>query len=623
MHKHAPVELTVLPEELKIIVPPNTSLHRALLSMGLPVNFPCGGAAICGKCKVRFEKGAPEPTLQEVALIPEEERKQGWRLACLAPLPHDAVVHIPDSMRLQSYVAGEKVLQRGVNVKPFVRKVHLNVPLDRLGKAVSEVALVSEELRAVLPDLSVEFSLDALRRLPRVLRAANGSVTLTLFRNQLIDLESGDTREDSYALAIDLGTTTVGLLLLHLPSGQTIDYAAFPNPQGRFGADLIARIAHAAQKENAVEEMRDVLMENLAEVVGHLCLVHQISPSHIYLIGFSGNTVMTQIFWGIDPRYVGQVPFKPTFHHLLAQTVEDLPRPLDKAKKVLSFPLIGGFVGGDTVADLLTAEFDRKKPSAKWLLLDIGTNCEVVLAYKGKLLAASAPAGPALEGAKISQGMRAIPGAISDVREKDGVPHWSTVEDAPAEGICGSGLFHVIAYLLEQKVILKDGRIDQPAGHPYWRDRIVSDDNGVPKILLLTPQEGAVREVFLTQLDIREFQLANAAIRSAWMVLTRQSGITAQSIHRIFIAGAFGNYIRSEALLSLGTIPRVPQQRIRFLGNASLEGVRQFVLDRGNEQRVEELARKAEFVELADSPEFQEIFVQQLNFEVFKENERE
>lgn len=616
MHRRASVELTVLPEELKIIVPLNTSLHRALLSMGLPVNFPCGGAAICGKCKVQFEKGAPEPTLQEVALISEEERKQGWRLACLAPLQHDAVVRIPESMRLQSYVAGEKVLQQGVTIKPFVQKVHLNIPLNRLEKSVSEVALVNEELRTILPSVLAEFSLNALRKLPLVLRAENGSITLTLFHNEIIDVESGDTREHSYALAIDLGTTTVGLLLLHLPSGQTIDYAAFPNPQGRFGADLIARVAHAAQTENAVDEMRHLLMESLAEVVEHLCLVHQILPSNIYMVGFSGNTVMTQIFWGINPRYVGQLPFKPTFHHLLAQTVEDLPRPLNGAKKILSFPLIGGFVGGDTVADLLTAEFDRKKPSAKWLLLDIGTNCEVVLAYKEKLLAASAPAGPALEGAKISQGMRAIPGAISDVREKGGTPHWSTVEDAPAEGICGSGLFHAIAYLVEQKVILKDGRIDDQTSHPYWRERILNDENGSPKIVLLTPQEGAACEIFLTQLDIREFQLANAAIRSAWMILTRKLEIEAQNISRVFIAGAFGNYIRSEALLSLGTVPRVPRQRIRFLGNASLEGVRQFILDRENEKRVKEFAQKAEFVELADSPEFQEIFIQQLNFEV-------
>ncbi|NOX89953.1 MAG: DUF4445 domain-containing protein [Calditrichaeota bacterium] len=609
------IQLTLIPEQADIILPKGVTIQQALRQLKIALNYPCGGAGVCGKCKIKFLKGAPDAGYQEKILLSTRELEQGIRLACLSPLNNDCAVEIPDELRLPTYVAREKILHEEIALRPLVQKLTLNVEIDRLEKYFSDLDLLTRALTDILPPDSFSFSPEALQKLPSALRDQSGITTITLFNSEIIDIEAGDTSYHSYALAVDLGTTTIGLLLIHLPTGETIDYAVLPNPQISFGADLISRISHAGKGQQELIQLKKAVSEALVEIIEHLCLQHQISPSHLYLIAIAGNTVMTQIFWGINPKYVGLSPFRPTVQHLLVQKAVDFPAPISKHTAVLSFPVIGGFVGGDTVSDLLTTEFHRIPEDESRLLIDIGTNCEVVLAKGNKLLAASAPAGPALEGAKISQGMRAIPGAISDLTIENKKLKWITIDDKAPVGICGSGLFHIIRFLRDEGVINPDGSINENPSDSFWKTRIDSDNNDVLRILLVSEEEGAETSVYLTQKDIREFQLANGAIGSAWCLLCKQMEIEPADIDRIFVAGAFGNYIRPEAMIALGTIPSIAKEKIRFAGNASLEGVRQLILNRRNFELIKELAKRVRFVELANLPEFQEVFVSKLRLE--------
>ncbi len=605
--------LQVLPENLELVVKSNQTVAQALIQSGIELHLPCSGAGICGNCKIKFLKGAPPISLPEESLLSQEEILQGVRLACLALLKEDSIVEIPEALRLSSLVSQGILQQSRTSLKPIIRKIYLDLPLDRLQQENSDWDLVSHFLHLKIGKSNVQVLPEALTKLPSALREKRGKMTVTLFERTVLDVEAGDTRSANYALAIDLGTTTVGVLLLDLNTGQTLDYALFANPQAAHGSDLISRIAYAAQNFEHCQRLRELLHQKLVEVIEQLCLQHQISPTNIYAVGIAGNTVMTQLFWGISPKHVGSFPFKPTASHSILRFFLPLHATQMVLPLVFSFPLIGGFVGGDVLADLVTARVTSRKQPKSVLLIDIGTNCEVVLKTSQGMWAASAPAGPALEGANISQGMRALPGALIDLQRSGQTIHWQSIDDQPPVGICGSGLFHILHFLLDQGVITPDGQIVTEPKDPFWKARIyLSQGNQPVKILLVSTAEGAARDLFLTQQDIRQFQLANAAISSAWQLLCKQNGVVPQQLDQVFIAGTFGNFIRPLTLKRLGTVPHLPLNRIQFLGNAALEGVRLALLNRRKLVEVRRLGKTIRFCELASNPEFQEVFVEHL-----------
>ncbi|WP_456407888.1 ASKHA domain-containing protein [Caldithrix abyssi] len=606
------VFLKLLPEKVEIAVKKNSVFAQALAGAGIRLQLPCGGAGICGKCKIKFVKGAPQPVIIEETLLTSQEVQKGVRLACMTRVSADAQVLVPDSLKLESFAASDRPQMKQTEFAPLVRKLHVKLPLDRLLHEKSDADLLKNHLeqKAGLPEVTIDHAV--LSKIPSAIRQRQGEATVTLFQTQVIDVEAGDTQSNNFALALDLGTTTVGLLLIDLWTGQTLDYAVFPNPQISFGADLISRIGYASQGAEQLSALKQAIHEKLTEVIEQLCLQHQISPANIYLLMLAGNTVMTQIFWGITPRYVGLFPFKPTVSQALLQFFFNLFPGRLTLPAVFSFPLIGGFVGGDALAGMMAAPIRPGREKGPALLIDIGTNCEVILQKGTEALAASAPAGPALEGANISQGMRAVPGALIEIRRDGDRMRWQTIENEPPAGICGSGLFHIIHYLTEEKVITEDGLIDADHPRAFWRQRIQLAENNLAQILLVSTDEGALQDIFLTQQDVREFQLAIGAISSAWCLLCRQLQVEPAAIERIFVAGAFGNFIRPESLIHLGAIPAVSGERIKFIGNASLEGLRQTIL---NGQRFEELksvSQSVQFVELASDPGFQDVFVEHL-----------
>ncbi len=591
--------LTILPQNAEVVLPANISLAEALQKLKIPFLFPCAGGGTCGKCRVRFLKGVPPAQFQESVLLTAEELQNGTRLACMTRLLSDCTVQLPEESLVGQQAVQPEQRQQKVKIDPPVEKHFFSENLSTFENYEAWVRF----LRTKLPTLPLDFLPELTQKWALARQEKTSGFTVALFGPTVLDVEAGDTVWQNFALAVDLGTTTVGVLLLHLPSGQSLDYAVFQNPQQAHGADLISRIAFCQQKPENTLRLQKLIVDQFNEIVQQFCLQHQISPSHLYLTVLAGNSVMTHLWWGVNPRSLGVFPFKPEIKDLKI----DFEFPEKISKTILTFPLIDRFVGGDAVADLLTVT--AAGGNEPYLVIDIGTNCEVMLFSGDRKLATSAPAGPALEGAKIKHGMRAVPGALTDLYFEDEILKWRTVDDQPPIGICGSGLFHIIHFLLQQGVVAEDGTIQRQNLPSFWEKRVKEDREGTPYILLVSPAEGAQRTIHLTQKDIREFQLANSAIRTAWKLLCKKLQLPVEDLQNVFIAGAFGNYIRPRTLLYLGTIPDVPLKRIRFLGNAALEGVRLSILNKDFLEKARQLASEVEMVELADDPDFQDVFV--------------
>ena len=343
------------------------------------------------------------------------------------------------------------------------------------------------------------------------------------------------------------------------------------------------------------------MIRYIGQTIGTGCQETGISPEDINHIVLSANTVMNHIFLGVDPVQIAQAPYTPVFSRARSVPAGDLGLEILAEAPVFISPNIGGFVGGDVVSDMLVAGFGRNSKGAR-LLIDIGTNCEVVLEYNGRIWAASSPAGPALEGVCITHGMRAVPGAILDAKIVNDDLELQTVGNEAPRGICGSGLFHLADVLSSMGFIASSGRIREPAAVPDKRfakatGRIRTEEDHRRSI--------AVSEMIdLTQDDLREFQLAKAAIASAWQYLCSSAGCRPEEINTVYIAGAFGNYIRPQAAIDL--------KQVHFIGNASLEGARMMLLNQKYQRRAGRLAEQTVFIELAGRPEFQDIYIENM-----------
>ncbi len=478
-----------------------------------------------------------------------------------------------------------------------------------------DIQLVQEEIEREY-QIRATVSLPVLRRLPEVLRENDYQVTVTVMDQEIIDVEGGNTVEQAFGLAIDLGTTTVVVSLHHLLSGETIDIAASINPQARFGSDLISRLTYISQQADGLEHLHKVIIQGINSLVAELCKIHQVATNNVYLMTLSGNAGMNHLFLGINPQSLALAPYTPVFKELRKERAADLGLAVSTGANILITPNLGGFVGGDVLADMLVAGFGQKDKKSK-LLIDIGTNCEVVVETDSIRMTASSPAGPALEGASISFGMRAESGAIYDAHWQGSELLVDTIDDEPARGICGSGLFHLIDVLIQKKIIKSTGKwneqsdLDTAEIIEFYRQRM-GLYRGEHALLIEGVLQGAKRNIYLTQTDIRAFQLAKSAITSAWQVLCQLAGIQPLAIEDVYLAGAFGNFIRPRTAVDLKLVPAIDLNRIHFIGNASLEGARRILLDQDQLKQVDWLAASTRFVELAGRADFQDLYVQNM-----------
>ena len=456
-----------------VYVLPETKLLEAAGRADLAILTTCGGSGTCGKCRVRIITGACEPTDADRQAFSDDELGAGWRLACQSALNAEAVVHVPDTSRLADVhqILAEAQSAAAPDVHPAVRKVYVELSPPALADHDADLVRLEKELGEVKADLPM------LQRLGRLLRQNDFKGTAVLVDHHLIDFEPGDTTGECYGLAFDIGTTTVVGSLLDLSSGEELAIACDINPQVSYGDDVLSRIQRSGSSPKCLSEIRGAVLKAVSKLIDRLCQDAKTSAKKIYEISFAGNTTMEHLLCGIDPTPLGQVPFVPAHGRGLVVSADEIGISIHPAAAAYVFPVIGGFVGGDTVAGLVATALAQMDGPV--MMVDIGTNGEIVLAHEGRLWAASTAAGPAFEGARISCGMRAATGAIEKV-VFDGDVRLSVIGGTEPVGICGSALVDLAAELLRAGIVTPQGRLlpseELPESLPQpLRERVFMD----------------------------------------------------------------------------------------------------------------------------------------------------
>lgn len=613
MNKTCRVEF--VKENITLYVTPGTTVAEAAERAGIILNFACAKAGTCGKCKVELSGAVSEPTGEEKELLGDVERAAGIRLSCQAKIMGTVSVHVFASQTFATAKIMEWGENREVKLAPCVRKYPLTLTPSTLEESLSDAAVIE---RALGRELVISSSM--LRAIPTVLRASDWKVTVAIeeCENRLIDIEAGDTARSNYAVAFDIGTTSVVGTLIDLTHGRDVATASRLNLQHKYGLDVISRIKHSLTAEG-MENLHRSVVSTVNEIIDELAVKGAVSGAldrrHIYEISVAGNTTMTHLFLKVPVESLSHMPFTPAFVREQRTTARELSIVINPEGAVYSLPMVGGFVGADTTACILASGMHKAERTS--IIVDIGTNGEVALGDHTRMLTSSAPAGPAFEGAEIKYGMRATTGAIEKVVIDNDVTI-NVIGNAAAAGICGSGLIDAVAELLNKGVITDTGEMLKPADVPAslsekLKKRIVLDEKGAP-MFLLSPKGG--EPVYLTQKDVRELQLAKGAIRAIIDMLITEAGISLSDIETFYIAGAFGNYIRCESAVRIGLIPPLPREKVRFIGNAALTGSRMTLLCAPLRRDIAAFSREARNMEFAGRPEFQMAFSEAMLFPV-------
>ena len=589
------ITLTFLPAGRRTTVPAGTSILDAAQALGLAITSLCGGAGLCGQCRILLRRGTLPVTHNDLENLTPEELKEGYRLSCSALPAQDCTVEIPSAAAetagaiLSAGAAPEVALDQAVQAIPVV----LNPPALESGPSDLEVLL------AALPAGTQPPSLRLLQAVPGLLRQAGWRGEAILTSGRLIDFHPEP--RPLCGIAVDLGTTTVVAKLIDLRTGRLLATESGLNRQRRHGEDVIARVGHA--NAHGVSILQREIVEQLNEMIGALAAQGGILREDIYEMVLAGNTVMEHLLLGVPPRHLAEMPYVPAVRNFAPVAAAEIGLALHPEARVVLFPVLGKFVGGDTAAVLLTL---AGRLHGTWLAVDIGTNGEILLCHQGRIWTTSAAAGPAFEGAQISAGMRAAAGAIERVWWRGDHLEVRVIGGGEATGICGSGLIDAVAALLEAGALDESGRL--VSGHPLVT---MAPHPGVAGLL---PAARLTDRIVLTQRDIRELQLAKAAIATAIGLLLQSAGLGPGELEHLYLAGAFGQYISPESALRIGLLPRIDLERIKFIGNAACAGAEMGLINTGQRWRIEALAPRVEYVEVAAAPDFQDLFAENLLF---------
>jgi uncharacterized 2Fe-2S/4Fe-4S cluster protein (DUF4445 family) len=611
------VTVKVLPGPRVTSVPIGTTLLRAALQAGAEITATCGARGRCRSCRVQITEGAiPPSTLADRVQLGDDEVREGYRLACqaeawsaltvmVAPVFDEVSFQIlADTQGLRS--AGGYVLDSGVH-KAFA------TPAPPASEDRPD-----SDLEALLRSLDVpatDIPLDLLRRMPSMLRSSAGGVTIVSFDGRWLAIEAGDTRADAYGMAFDIGTTTIVGYLVDLGSGAVTATVSGLNPQAAFGGDLMSRVAFAQEAPANVRRLQTRLVQTLNGQIEEACRQANVERERIYKVVVVGNTVMHHLFLGIDPTHVGQAPYAPAVRRSLCLSAAEVGLRLRPPTPVITLPLVAGFVGADAVGMVLSTRLDETREPR--IAVDIGTNGEMVIGSPEGLVACSAPAGPALEGAQLSCGMRAARGAIDQVNI-DRTVRYRVIGSGPPLGVCGSGILDLIAGLLDAGLLDASGRLhpDPPAGiaDDLRRRVIVRSDDSTAFVVAPGAETATGKDLVLTQADIRQVQLAKGAIRSGIAMLQRLTDCPDDRIAELLLAGGFGNYLDIAHAVRIGLIPHLPAGRVTYVGNAAGLGAQMALVSESERRRADRLAQGIRHVSLATHPEFQDLFLEALQF---------
>ena len=606
------LQILFMPADKVGDVNPGANLLQVAEKAGVLLNAACAGTGICGNCKVRVVSGnAGLPGQAEIDFLTEWERSAGYRLACLVQPSENMTVEIPGlhggSQRKKDMIKVPADFVPAVTI----HKLHVKVVKSSMKNQKDDLSRIWAA--SGRDDLRIERKL--LPKVHALLEKTKGDVTLVIRGDLLMAMEAGNTVDQCFGAAFDIGTTTIVGMLWDLRSGRLVDAAARTNPQSIYGADVISRIHFCGQAEGNLDLMQQKVIDCFNDILQEFSANTGLDPETIYDLTVVGNTTMSHLFAGVDPTPLARTPFSPVYCLPLDTPAGDLGIRTNELANVHLLSNIAGHVGSDIVGVMLALGLDQLPGCT--VAIDIGTNGEVILAKDGQLAACSTAAGPAFEGAAIFHGMRASAGAIEAVAIEGHAVAIKVIDDAEPIGICGSGLIDAVAQMLEAQLIDSSGRLlerheaAEKGIHPELCQRLLIQDE-MTAFVLAGQQNG--EPIILTQQDIREVQLAKGAILAGIRTLMKGMDVAAEDIDRIIISGAFGNYIKKESAMRLGLLPQVSLEKITFCGNAAGAGVSMALLSERVRRHGETLARQTRHIELSMNLEFQDEFMQAMSF---------
>lgn len=605
-------EIRFLPSETITHAPEGTTIFNAANWAGLAIDSTCGGRGTCGKCKVRVLKGNAPVREADRKFLSPSELDEGWRLSCRAVLHSDCVVDIPRLMgnpkaALLGY--GHHVI-----LNPNVAKVYFELAEPSLQDQRSDLERIVSALDE--EGYQVHSGIALWRELPKTLRGSDFKVTAVVVGDNLIAVEPGDTTQSSYGLAVDVGTTSVVTALINLNTGAVEAVKSGLNRQAAFGADVISRVSHTMMEPEGLAELQTRIIETLNDLLDSVTADSGIAREQIYEAVIVGNATMLHLLLGIDPEPISVAPFTPTMTQPVTFRAAEIGLRMHPEARVSTLPHLGAYVGADIVAGILATDLTRNKDGKLRLLIDVGTNGEIVLGSVNGTLSTAAPAGPAFEGAQIKNGMRASTGAIEgiEITPEGDVRLQIIGGDIKPVGIAGSGLVDGVAEMFKVGIVDASGRLLRPEearGNlpDALVDRLVTVD-GVRAFLL----SDAESNIVLTQQDIRALQFAKGSIGAGVEVLMQQMGVTASDLHQVLLAGSFGSYINPSSARTIGLVPWVPVEQIVAVGNAAGEGAKIALLSFREREAANRIPEFIEYVELSGRSEFNDIFTSVLGF---------
>jgi len=589
----------------KIVSGSSDTLLELALNGNVSLRGECGGAGTCGKCRVQIVRhygtlsGITETEKEKLS---EEEIKNGYRLACQAKLlDGNCTVYIPSGSRSTKRKISAVGLEEDVTLCPAVRKYHISPEKGSFSDILPDLERLKRELGC---HNGMNISLNLLAELPKTLRFSDWDITTAIYGNWIISVEPGDTTEEVYGVSVDIGSSKVICHLISLVTGKTLARANAENPQVMYGEDIVSRITYASKKPENLGKLQKLIINTVNFLIDSVCRQSGISHESIYDLVFVGNSVMHHIFLGITPKYIGVAPFIPAVGELFSVPAKDLGLNMNGEGLVTGVPLIGGYIGSDAVANLLITKIYEKEEIS--LVIDIGTNSEILLGNSEKIMACSAPSGPSFEGAHISSGMKAVSGAIESIKIEDGDVVYTTIDDVKPKGICGSGLIDLVAELYREGIITGTGK---------FRDlkHSLIKTEGLPEFIIEKSfDSGNNGDITITEKDINEFLLAKGSLKTGWTILADRYGIETSQIDKIYLAGSFGTHVNIENALALDLIPEIKRENIVFAGETAVGGAKIALKSSDARKNIEDVLKKVEYLELSVEKSFNSKYIRSI-----------
>ncbi len=593
---------------------PQTGLLDAARQAGVNIESPCGGEGTCGKCMVRVTGG--EVDSRSLGTLPHAAVAEGYVLACATRvLRENLVVEVPEqegteggqfASENEAHLVRQELLPKQWEFDPLAVKWLVKAEPPRLESGLSDLDRLTRAIQHDWGTQPVEFSLSSIREIGDTLRTAEGQVTATLVRDSgrlhIIDIEAGDTTLRHFAIAIDVGTTTIAVQLIDLAVARIVAARSAYNDQVACGLDVISRINYARTPER-LEELRTRVLGTVNRLIREVAKSHGVAPQEISNAAISGNTVMTHLLLGINPEYLRLAPYTPTLLQVPYLRNSEIGIDINKQAWIHFSPCVGSYVGGDITAGILCTDLAMPTEDVS-LFIDIGTNGEIVLGNNSFLMACACSAGPAFEGGGIECGMRASTGAIekASIDPATGLARCSTIGNVRPRGICGSGMIDLVASLFLTGWIDAAGKFDRVRSCPAIR----VEGRRATYALAQAEESATGKPLLVTETDIENIIRTKASIYSAVALMLKQVDMRFEDLHQIYIAGGFGRYLNLENATVIGLIPDLPREKFHYIGNSSLMGSYMVVVSQDFRQRQLDLARRMTYLELNTDPAYLE-----------------